>query len=326
MADRSHARPALILLGLLAGLVLAWILSLALGSRPIPLHELWSILRGDGDAMTRQVVSSRWPRTLLGLAVGAMLGVAGLLMQTLTRNPLGDPGLLGVNAGAAAAVVVGTSLWGSGKEVLLALVGAAATTLLVSLMSWNSEGIVPLRVVLAGAALTAALTAVVQGIALRNAGAFDAYRAWAVGSLPAGILDPASLGLGAIGLVVAMALSRRLNALALGDELASSLGQNPMASRIAGLVAASVLCAAATAMAGPIGFLGLAVPHLARFLVGTDHRWLLPVTALLSPLVLLLADVGGRLVARPEELPVGVVTAFLGAPVLLALVRRAGRR
>ena len=321
MVEHGLRRHGVTVMALVAVLILAALASLAFGSRPVSAAELVAVVRGEGDAMVRSVMASRVPRTGVGIVVGALLGVAGLLMQSLTRNPLADPGLLGVNAGAAAAVVVTAALVAPGAAVVAALPGALLAMALVTALSWGREGMVPVRVVLAGAAVTAALMALIQGITLSNPKAFDSYRLWAVGSLSGARLDPASLAVGLAGLVGAALLTQRLNALALGDDTAASLGQQPTRSRLLGLAAAALMCAAATTMIGPVSFLGLAAPHIARTLVGADHRWQVLAVALLGPVLLLAADVLGRVLVRPEELQVGVVVAFAGAPVMLALVR-----
>lgn len=302
-------------------LLLAVVLSLALGSRPISVPELLQALQGEGDPIVRDVLASRVPRTVVGLFVGTFLGVGGLLMQSLTRNPLADPGLLGVNAGAAAAIVATAAVLTPGAAILAAMPGAMLTMALVTALSWGRRGLVPVRVVLAGAAVTAALTAMIQGITLSNPRAFETYRLWAVGSLSGARLDPASAAVGLVALLGALSLARRLNALALGDDTAAALGQKPSSSRLMGLLSAALMSAAATTMIGPVAFLGLAAPHIARALTGADHRWQLAAVALLGPSLLLLADVSGRVLVRPEELPVGVVVAFAGAPALLGLVR-----
>lgn len=322
MRSLSWRLPALA--GLLVLVVLACVLSLAIGSKPVSASEIATAIGGGGPEHIRDVLSSRVPRTVLGLLVGGCLAVAGVVMQGLSRNPLGDPGLLGVNAGAATGIVVSTAfLHVPGNQTWSALPGAFLAMLVVTVMGSGRRGVVPVRLVLAGAVVTATLTAVIQGITLTHPRAFDDYRYWAVGSLAGGGADVRDiLPLALVGLAIAALLATSLNALALGEEIAVSLGSNPALTRWGGIATATILSAAATSAAGPIAFVGLAVPHIARALVGPDHRWQLPAALLIGPALLLVADVVGRLLLRPQELQVGVVTAFVGAPVLLWLVRR----
>jgi iron complex transport system permease protein len=314
------------LVGALGMLVLAAGLSVAVGSKPVPLADVWDAVTAPDGSYASVVVASRLPRTALAVLVGAALAVAGALIQALTRNPLGDPGLLGVNAGASASVVVVTALAGAGagRSVWAAVPGAALAAVAVYVIGSGGRGPTPVRLVLAGAAVSAALIALVEAISLANPEVFDSYRVWAVGSLAgrdagtAGQVLPFVTG----GVLVALVLGRALNALALGDETATSLGLRPGRVRLLGGLAATVLAAAAVAAVGPVGFVGLAVPHVVRSITGADHRWLLPYCVVLGPVLLLVSDVVGRVVARPGELVVGAVTAFVGAPFLVAAVRR----
>jgi len=319
--------------GLVAVVVLlavVCILSLTVGSKPIPLHvvldELWH--RGDQSDDGIVIWSLRMPRTALGIAVGISLGLAGALMQSLTRNPLADPGLLGVNAGAAAAVVAAIGILGltsPSAYIWFALLGAAIASVTVYLLgSRGNSAATPVRLALAGAAISAVLGAFVSAIVLTDQQAFDSFRFWSVGALAG---QPASVlwGTGpfmAVGAVLALALARPLNALALGDDAGRALGARLGRTRAVSVISVTLLCGAATAAAGPIGFVGLTVPHIARAITGPDQRWIFPYSALLAPILLLGSDVLGRVVARPGELEVGIVTAFVGAPVFIGLVRR----
>jgi iron complex transport system permease protein len=284
-------------------------------------------LRDRGDPYLRTVVDSRVPRTAIGVLAGACHALARVVMQGITRNPLGDPGLLGVNIGAAASVVTGAAFLGIGggaSTVWVALPGAFLAMLLVHVVGSGRHGATPVRLVLAGAVLTAVLSAYVQAVTLSLPAVFDSYRFWVVGSL-AGANAHTSLQVlpfVVVGLALAAVLAGPLNALALGDATATALGAHPARTRLGGIVAATLLCAASTAAVGPIAFVGLAVPHIVRSVVGSDHRWQLSLSLLLGPTLLLVADVVGRVVIRPQELMVGVVTAFVGAPVLLVVVRR----
>jgi iron complex transport system permease protein len=310
-------------------LVLVLAASVALGARSIDLTTVWDALWHGGDSDAAAIVRDlRIPRTLLGLGCGVALGLAGALMQALTRNPLADPGLLGVNAGASAAVVVAIAWLGVSSlsgYVWFAFIGAALASVVVyALGSAGRSGATPVRLALAGTAITAALVAFTQAITLTNIETFDAWRAWSVGSLAGRDRDTLAMVAPFLvaGALLCALLARPLNALALGDDAGRALGAHVGRTRVAGAVAITLLCGAATAAIGPIVFVGLTVPHVARAIVGPDQRWVLAYSAVLAPVLLLGADVIGRLVARPGELQVGIVTAFLGAPVFIALVRR----
>ncbi|WP_237555076.1 MULTISPECIES: iron chelate uptake ABC transporter family permease subunit [unclassified Streptomyces] len=314
----------LLAVGLLA---LVTVASIALGAREIPLDQVWHGLfhyaGTDDDVVIRRV---RLPRTLLGLLAGAALGVAGAAMQALTRNPLADPGLLGVNAGAAAAVVTAISFFGVTSltgYVWFALAGAAAASALVYLAG-GSRSATPVRLALAGTAATALLQGYTNAVQLTDQVALDRMRFWQVGSLATA--DMATVEhvapFIAVGTLLALGTARPLNAVALGDDTARGLGARLTRTRVLVMVAITLLCGSATAACGPIVFIGLMVPHVVRGITGPDMRWILPYAAVLSPALLLGADVVGRLVTRPAELQVGIVTAVLGGPVFIVLVRR----
>jgi iron complex transport system permease protein len=303
--------------------------SIAVGAKAIPLADVVSgLLEDDGSESAAIVRELRVPRTLIGLAVGVGLGLAGALMQALTRNPLADPGILGVEAGAAAAIVAAISVLGLTEPsvyVWFAFAGAAVASVVVyALGSHGRASATPVRLALAGTAVTAALTAFTNGMVLLDQEAFDQYRHWVVGSLAGRDLEIlAEVGpFLAAGVVIALALARPLNALALGDDSSRALGARVGRTRVLGALAITLLCGGATAVAGPIVFLGLVVPHMARAIVGPDQRWVLAYSALLAPILMLGADVIGRVVISPAELEVGIVTALIGAPVFIALVRR----
>ncbi len=328
-APRTAARAAWLVAGAVV-LALAVLLSLALGARSVPFGDVLAALTRFDPTDEGQVVvhDLRLPRTVVGLGVGIALGLAGALIQALTRNPLADPGILGVNAGAAFAVVGGVALLGLTditQYVWFAFGGAVAATVAVYLIgSLGTGGGDPVRLTLAGMALGAVLQGISSGITLVRPQVFDAMRYWGAGSLASVSWDTArAVGpFVLIGVVIALACGRSLNAVALGDDLARTLGTRLPLLRAAVVVAVTLLCGAATAAVGPIVFVGLMVPHVARWLVGPDQRWLLPLTLLLAPALLLVSDVVGRLVIAPAELQVGIVTAAVGAPVLIALVRR----
>ncbi|SDG85425.1 iron ABC transporter permease [Microbacterium sp. 77mftsu3.1] len=310
-----------------ATLAVAVIASLALGANPLAPPAVIDALAGRGTRETSFVVwDLRVPRTVVGLIAGAALGAAGALMQAFTRNPLADPGLLGVGAGAAFAVALGVSLFGlsdPGEVVWPAFAGALLVTMAVSVIGASGPG-GPVRLILAGVALGAVLSGITTAITLTDPEAFDRMRGWNAGSLLGAGLDD----LGAIapfvaaGAVLAFALAPGLNAMALGDDVARSQGVNVGRIRIGVIVAVTLLAGAATAIAGPISFVGLMIPHVVRWIVGPDQRAVLPLSLLAGPVVVLAADILGRVVIAPAEVPVGVVVAFVGAPLLIALARR----
>ena len=317
------------LLVLVAVLAVALLLSLAVGSKNIPFGTVLSgLFSPDGSNDHIIVRDMRAPRTVLGLLVGIALGLSGAMIQALTRNPLADPGILGVNAGAGFAVVVGVAVFGVvsiQQYIWFAFLGAVVTTVVVYVIgSMGRGGTTPVRLTLAGIAIGAVLGGVSSGITLLNPRVFDAMRFWGAGTLSnrtwemVGTVTPFIVA----GTLVALLVARPLNAVALGDDLASSLGANLTRTRVWVVVGVTLLCGAATAAAGPIGFVGLMVPHVARWFVGPDQRWIMPYTLVMAPTLLLVSDVLGRVVLRPGELQVGIVTAFVGAPVLIWLVRR----
>jgi iron complex transport system permease protein len=309
-------------------LVAAALLSLAVGARSIPLAHIADALLRGGDSQEVTIVRDlRIPRTLLGVAVGAAIGVAGALMQALTRNPLADPGLLGVNAGAAAAVVIALALGlaGAATSIWFAFLGAAVASVVVyGIGAAGRGGATPVRLALAGTAISAALTAVIYGIVLTDNRLLQQYNFWSVGALGGRGRTQLETALPfiVVGIVVAFSLARALNALALGDDAARALGASVARTRIGGAVAVTLLCGAATAAAGPMYFLGLTVPHAARAFCGPDERWILAYSAVLGAALMLIADVVGRVIVRPGELQAGVMLAVLGTPVFIVLVRR----
>ncbi|WP_436791104.1 FecCD family ABC transporter permease [Yinghuangia sp. YIM S10712] len=316
--------------GITVSLVLlcaAAVLSLALGSRHLSPGQVWDGLVDPESAGYAVVHDMRLPRTLLGLIVGAALGIAGAVMQAVTRNPLADPGLLGINAGASAAVVSAIALLGVSTFngfVWFAFAGAAAVSVLVYAVG-GGRSATPARLALAGTALNAALISYVQAVMLLDSSALDDLRFWTVGSLAnadmriAGQVGPFI----AAGTVLALAIARPLNALALGDDAARGLGGHPARTRAAAMVAVTLLCGAATAACGPLVFVGLLMPHAVRAFTGPDLRLLIPYCAVLTPAFLLGTDIIGRLIARPAEVQVGAVTSVIGGICFLVLLRRA---
>ena len=328
---RSTRGRRLLGVGVLVVLVLAACLaSIAVGTRSIGLGEVWNALL-DGATVTDETVivrQLRVPRTMLGLMVGLALGIAGALMQGHTRNPLGDPGLLGITAGASFAVVLAIALLGIGTPagyVWFAFAGALVGTVLVyAIGSAGRGGATPVTLALAGAALSALLYALTRAVLVSDQQTLDSFRFWVVGALggrgPDVAWQVAPFVLA--GVVLACVNAPALNLLGLGEDVARGLGQRIWLARVVGLAAITLLCGAATAAAGPIAFVGLVVPHVVRAFTGPDHRWLIPCSGLAGAALLLCADVIGRIVVRPGELQVGIVLALIGAPFFIALVRR----
>ncbi|CAL9286470.1 FecCD family ABC transporter permease [Streptomyces sp. SudanB182_2057] len=323
---RAALRPAGLLLGLVL-LAAAAALSLAVGTKAIPLDQVWSGLftpsGTENDAIVRDL---RLPRTLIGVAVGAALGLGGAIMQTLTRNPLADPGLLGVNAGASAAVVTAIGVLGITSftgYLWFALTGAAVAATAVHALG-GGRWATPVRLALAGTAVNAALFGYVNGLSLWHLSTLDEMRYWSVGTLAGRdaslLLTVAPLLLA--GALLAVALARPLGAIALGEDHAQALGTRVRRVRVLSVVAITLLCGGATAVCGPIAFIGLMIPHAARAFCGPDPRWLMPYCAVFAPVLLLVSDVVGRVVVPPSEIEVGTVTAFLGGLLFIHLVRQ----
>ena len=319
---------ALALLTVLA--VVAALCSIAFGSRIVGFEEIVGGLTGSRSDIGALVVAERVPRTVVALMAGAALGVSGALMQAVTRNPIADPGILGVNTGASLAILIGVAFLGiSGASQFLwfALIGAAVTAVLVyTIGSLGPGGPTPVKLALAGVATSAALSCVISAVMLPLAQGLDDYRFWQMGSLGRGTWSSLTTiaPFLAVATLLAVLVAGPLNSLALGEEMAIGLGVNVTRTRLAAAGAGVLLCSAVTAVVGPIGFVGLMVPHTVRMLCGPDHRWLLPLSALCGADLLTLSDVLGRIVSRPSAaLPVAVVTAFVGAPILIMIARGA---
>nr|WP_242454077.1 iron chelate uptake ABC transporter family permease subunit [Bailinhaonella thermotolerans] len=315
------------LIALVAVLAVVMCLSVAVGSQHVPVPTVLRIVFApDGSAESALIHDLRVPRTLLGLVVGAALGASGALMQVLTRNPLADPGLLGVNYGASFAVVCSIAFLGVtsvGGYIWFAFAGAAIAACAVYALGAAGGGS-PARLALAGVAVSASLGAATNGFLSLNGTVFDQMRFWDVGALAGREFEvfwpvlPFLLA----GAVIAVALGPSLNALALGDDAGTGLGTRVNLVRLLGAVSIVLLCGAATAAIGPVTFVGLTVAHIARAITGPDNRWVIAYSMVLGPVLLLASDVLGRVLVRPAELQVGIVTAFLGAPVFIALIRR----
>lgn len=324
-ARRARSLSLAALVAVLAGLC---VLSVAIGTRATGWADIVAALGGRVDNIGQAAVAVRIPRTMLALLAGAALGLAGAIMQGVTRNPLADPGILGVNMGASLAIVVGIAWFGIASAhvyVFTAILGAGVSAVFVYVIgSLGRGGATPLKLALAGAATSVAFSSMVIAVVLPRSDIAGGIHSWQIGGVGGATFDRIAQVLPFLvaGFAVSLLSARKLNSLALGDELAAGLGERVAVARAVAAFGAILLCGATTAICGPIGFLGLVVPHLCRLLVGVDHRWLLPFSALGGAGLLLLADIVGRIVARPAELDVGIVTAFVGAPVFIWMVRR----
>lgn len=331
MEGKAHlTRSSVALLTVLGALLVAAFASLALGTQPLGLSAVWSALvRPDGSEAAVIVRELRMPRTVLGAVVGAVLGLAGALMQSVTRNPLAEPGLFGVNAGAALCVVIALRSGVAdsvGATVWWALLGALTATSVVLLLAARrgAETTSPVTLAVFGAAISAGLAAITSALVLLDERTMDGYRFWAVGSLAGRGSDVTGqiLPFALVGLVLAVACARALDVVALGDEVAASMGVRVARLRGRAVLAIGLLTAAGVAACGPIAFLGLLVAHGARALVGSRHGWLLPLSSLLGAATLLAADTAGRLVAGVGELQAGVVLGLIGGPFFVLVVAR----
>lgn len=315
-----------VLVAVLAAMVL---LSLAVGARSIaPGTVLPALFAVDPDNGDHAVVGSRLVRTVAGLVVGLALGLAGTSMQGVARNPLADPGILGINAGAALAVVAGIFFFGAANVssyLWFAFAGSAIAAVVVyAVASLGRTGATPVKLALAGAAVAAGMGSLMSAMLVSSQDSLELFRSWQVGALAGKSWESilAVLPFMAVGVVILLGTGRLLNTLALGDDMARGLGQRPGVGRAVSALGIVLLCGSATALAGPIAFIGLVVPHLLRGLFGPDYRWLLPMSMVAAPIILLLADIVGRVVLLPGEVPAGILAAMLGAPVFIAVVRR----
>lgn len=330
--DAALRRPAAtravwLAVGLLALAVLC-VASVSFGVRGVTVADIVAGLGGDTTTIASAAVVARIPRTVLGIVVGAALALSGTAMQAITRNPLADPGILGVSGGASLAVVIGIAFFALSDPyatMTVAVAGAAAAAVFVYVIgSMGSGGATPLKLALAGAATTAALMSLVSAVLLPRVQVMESFRFWQIGGVGGATWDRIGVVLPVLvlGGVTVLVCARGLNSLALGDDVATALGERVARTRVIAAAGAVLLCGAATAVAGPIAFVGLVVPHVCRLLVGSDHRWLIPFTAITGAALLVASDVVGRLVARPSEIEVGIITALIGAPVFIAIVRR----
>ncbi len=310
-------------------LVVVSIVSITWGNLQASPGDVFAALTGPAENdVQRAIRHLRAPRTMTGILAGAALGVAGAVMQGLTRNPLASPSILGINAGASLAVVMSMALLGVATVqgyLWFAFAGAAVAAVFVyGLASLGLGGATPVKLALGGAAFTALVSAITTGISLADSSTLDDFRFWVVGSLTRSRGDDLTVVAPflAVGVLAAFTLGRTLNVLALGDDMARSLGTRLWSARTIGAISVVLLAGGATAIAGPVAFVGLVVPHVARLLIGSDYRWILPWTLVLAPVLVVTADLVGRVIIQPQQLQVGIVTAFIGAPFFLALVRR----
>ena len=316
-----------LLLSLLV-LLISLLVSVTLGAVEIPLSTIYAALTAfDGSTDHLIIRTVRLPRSLIAILVGAAIAVAGTLMQGITRNPLADPGILGINAGAAMAVVMTTFIFGTSSASVYAwcaFLGASVAAVIVYLLgSLGRGGMTPLNITIAGAALTAFLSSITTGILILSQRTLDEIRFWLAGSVAGSDLKLflQVLPYIAIGLAIAFALSRPITTLSLGEDVARGLGQRTAWVKVTAAISVVLLAGSSVAAAGPIGFIGLVVPHIVRFFVWFDYRWILPYSAVFGAILLLVADIGARLLIKPQELPVGVMTALLGTPFFIYLAR-----
>jgi iron complex transport system permease protein len=314
----------------LALLVLCVIASLLFGARPLTIQELWDgFTMPQSENFAASIIQKRIVRTLFGLCCGAALGIAGVLIQSVTRNPIADPSILGINMGASLFVVCGMAFFrisAADQYIWFALSGALFTAVFVfGIGSMGRGGAAPLKLVLAGAAVSAALSSLVTAVMIPRSFVMNQFRFWQVGSIGAGTWDSLELLLPFLlgGIIAAVLSGPALNALALGDEMAAGLGVKTGVWRLTAALAGVVLCGATTAVTGPIGFVGLLAAHAIRLILGPDLRFLIPMSGLSGAAILIGSDVIGRLIGSPGELEVGVVTAFVGAPLLIILAMKA---
>ncbi|NYD53840.1 FecCD family ABC transporter permease [Microbacterium pseudoresistens] len=326
-------RPAAVrMLWLLAGVVALMVLatlSIAFGVRAVNVDDIVAALAGHTDTVSQAAIVKRIPRTVLALLVGAALALSGASMQAVTRNPIADPGILGVTNGASLAVVVGIAFLGIADPysfMVFAIAGAAGAGVFVyAVGSLGRGGATPLKLALAGAATSAAFASLISAVMLPRVDLLQVFQSWQIGGV-GGAEWPrisATAPVLAVGALICFVCARGMNSLALGDDMAAGLGENVFRTRLVSALGAVILAGAATALAGPIGFIGLVVPHMCRMLVGTDHRWLLPFSAVAGAALLVAADIVGRVIApSSQEIQVGIVTAVIGAPFFIWIVRR----
>lgn len=305
------------------------VFSISFGAKQIAFSKVIDVILGkDVDSLEATIIQQRIPRTVFGILAGGALGISGALMQSITRNPIADPSILGVNTGASLFVVAGIAflnITAAYQYIWLAIIGAGITAFFVySVASIGKDGATPLKLALSGAAVSIVLGALVSTIMLPDDRVLQAFRFWQVGSIGSATWDNISLisPFLIMGFIISMFISKYLNNLALGDEAATALGTNVVITRSVGALASVLLCGATTALAGPIGFVGLIVPHLIRLIYGSEMEKILPLSFLGSGILLLVSDLIGRIIGSPGETEVGIITAVLGAPVFIFAIRK----
>ena len=303
--------------------------SVSLGVKRIAFSKVMEVIFGnDLDSIEATIILQRIPRTVFGILAGGALGISGALMQSITRNPIADPSILGVNTGASLFVVAGIAFFNitaAYQYIWLAIIGAGLTAVFVySVASMGKDGATPLKLALSGSAVSIVLGSLVSTIMLPNNRVMEAFRFWQVGSIGSATWENIALisPFLILGFVISMLISGYLNNLALGDEAATALGTNVVLTRSIGALASVLLCGAATALAGPIGFIGLIIPHIVRLVFGSEMSKMLPLSFIGSGILLLLSDILGRIIGSPGETEVGIVTAVLGAPIFIFAIRK----
>ncbi len=326
MGNKKFVFSIILCLALLSIMV---IFSISLGAKSIAFYKVADILLGnDPDSLEAAIILQRIPRTVFGILAGGALGISGALMQSITRNPIADPSILGVNTGASLFVVVGIAFFNitvAYQYIWLAIIGAGVTAVFVySVASMGKDGATPLKLALSGSAVSIVLGSLVSTIMLPNNRVMEAFRFWQVGSIGSAtwenimLISPFLI----VGFIISMFISGYLNNLALGDETATALGTNVVMTRTIGALSSVLLCGATTALAGPIGFVGLIIPHIIRLIFGSEMSKMLPLSFLGSAILMLISDIIGRIISLPGETEVGIVTAVLGAPVFILAIRK----
>ena len=305
------------------------IFSISLGAKSIAFTKVIDVLLGnDPDSLEAAIILQRIPRTVFGILAGGALGISGALMQSITRNPIADPSILGVNTGASLFVVAGIAFFNitvAYQYIWLAIIGAGVTAVFVySVASMGKDGATPLKLALSGSAVSIVLGSLVSTIMLPNNRVMEAFRFWQVGSIGSATCENIMLisPFLVVGFIISMFISGYLNNLALGDEAATALGTNVVMTRTIGALSSVLLCGATTALAGPIGFVGLIIPHIIRLIFGSEMSKMLPLSFLGSAILMLVSDVIGRIISLPGETEVGIVTAILGAPIFILAIRK----
>ena len=313
----------------LALLSIMAIFSISLGAKSIAFTKVIDVLLGnDPDSLEQAIILQRIPRTIFGILAGGALGISGALMQSITRNPIADPSILGVNTGASLFVVAGIAFFNitvAYQYIWLAIIGAGVTAVFVySVASMGKDGATPLKLALSGSAVSIVLGSLVSTIMLPNNRVMEAFRFWQVGSIGSATWENIMLisPFLVVGFIISMFISGYLNNLALGDEAATALGTNVVMTRTIGALSSVLLCGATTALAGPIGFVGLIIPHIIRLIFGSEMSKMLPLSFLGSAILMLVSDIIGRIISLPGETEVGIVTAVLGAPVFILAIRK----